>query len=156
MKSNNRSSINTLIKKHQEGGRSPLALLQDMQRTLGYIPKEALKQASAVLQIPLSKLFSLATFYNSFSMVQTGKHLISVCHGTACHVKNGSALTKMLGRELGLQQDEGTTADARFTVKKVRCLGCCSIAPVVKINDTVYAHMTQRKINSVLKKYQKK
>jgi NADH-quinone oxidoreductase subunit E len=150
MKSFNRSSIN------QEGGESLLALLQDMQRTLGYLPKEALRHASAVLQIPLSKLFSLATFYNAFSLVQTGKSIISVCLGTACHVKNGDTLTKMLGRELGLQQGEGTTADARFTVKKVRCLGCCSIAPVIKINETVYGHMTQTKINSVLKKYQKK
>ena len=156
MKSFKPSSINILIKKNQEGGESLIALLQDMQRTLGYLPKEALQHASAILQIPLSKLFSLATFYNSFSMVQTGKSIISVCLGTACHVKNGGALTKMLGRELGLQQEEGTTADALFTVKKVRCLGCCSIAPVIKVNDTVYGHMTQTKINSTLKKYQKK
>ena len=155
MKSFKRSSINILIKKHQEGGGSLIALLQDMQRELGYLPKEALQHAGSVLQIPLSKLFSLATFYNSFSLAPTGKSTISVCHGTACHVKNGAALTKMLGRELGLQQEEGTTADALFTVKKVRCLGCCSIAPVMKVNDTVYGHVTQTKINSILKKYQK-
>jgi NADH-quinone oxidoreductase subunit E len=108
-----------------------------------------------MLEVPLSRLFSLATFYNSFSLVQQGATVISVCHGTACHVKNGGSLTALLARELGLAQDEGTTADAAFSVKKVRCLGCCSIAPAVKVNDTVYGQVTQTKIKSILKKYQK-
>ena len=156
MKSFDTSSIDILIKSNQEAGESLIALLQDIQRTLGYVPKEALRHASATLDIPLSRLFALATFYTSFSMVQTGKHTISVCHGTACHVKNAGAATHMLGRELGLEHEEGTTADALFTVKKVRCLGCCSIAPVIKVNDAVYGNVTQTKISSLLKKYQKK
>lgn len=156
MKTFSISAIDTLLEQHRRQEQSLLGLLQDIQSAFGYLPREALRHAAAALQVPLSRLFSLGTFYNSFSLVQQGDTRISVCHGTACHVKNSGSLMKMISRELGLQQGEETTADAAFSVKMVRCLGCCSIAPAVKVNDTIYGQITQAKIKSILKKHQKK
>lgn len=134
---------------------SLIALLQNMQKKHGCLQKDAMKETSRVYGIPLSRLFAVATFYNAFSLEPQGKHIISVCLGTACHVKKGESLGDTLARKLGLQSDEGTTADGMFTLKKVRCLGCCSMAPVVKIDDVIYGHLTQAKIEKVLASWKK-
>ena len=155
MKSFNKSSINKLLKAHRQEKRSLVSLLQDIQTSFGYLPREALQHVSTALEIPLSKLFSIATFYNSFSLEPQGRNTLSVCLGTACHVKNSGNILNMLGRELDLDSCEGTTTDLAFTVKKVHCLGCCSIAPVVKANDDVHGYMTQTKTASLLKKHKK-
>ena len=155
MKSFDKSSINKLLKAHHKEKRSLVSLLQDIQTMSGYLPREALQHVSTTLEIPLSKLFSIATFYNSFNLKPQGRNTLSVCLGTACHVKNSGNILNMLGRELNLDSCEGTTSDLAFTVKKVRCLGCCSIAPVVKANDDVHGYMTQTKTASLLKKYRK-
>lgn len=132
-----------------------VTLLQDMQKKFGYLQKDALKEVSRSHGIPLSRLFAIATFYNAFSLEPQGKHIISVCRGTACHVKKGEKLEATLARKLGLRGDEGTTVDGFFTLKKVRCLGCCSLAPVLKIDDVIYGHMTQAKIEKVLASWKK-
>ena len=155
MKSFNKSSINKLLKAQQKEKRSLVSLLQDIQIKFGYLPREALQHVSTMLDIPLSKLFSIATFYNSFNLEPQGKNTLSVCLGTACHVKNSGNILHMLGRKLYLDGCEGTTSDLAFTVKKVRCLGCCSMAPVVRANDDVYGYMTQTKTANLLKKYRK-
>jgi NADH-quinone oxidoreductase subunit E len=155
MKSFNKSSINKLLKAQKQEKRSLVSLLQDIQIKFGYLPREALQHVSTTLDIPLSKLFSIATFYNSFNLEPQGRNTLSVCLGTACHVKNSENILNMLGRELDLDGCEGTTSDLAFTVKKVRCLGCCSIAPVLKANDDVYGYMTQTKTANLLKKYRK-
>ena len=150
-----KSAISAVIKKYQDSKSSLIAVLQDIQEKFGYLPKEALQQVSASLEIPLSKLFAVATFYNAFSLEPQGKHVVCICEGTACHVKNANGLAQSTSRALGLDSCEGTTADGQLTVKKVRCLGCCSIAPVVKINETIHGSMTQNKLANVLKQYRK-
>ena len=132
-----------------------VALLQDIQKKHGYLPKDVIQEVSRTHGIPLSKLFNIATFYNAFSLEPQGKNIISVCLGTACHVKKGESLSDTLARTLRLRGEEKTTADGLFTLKKVRCLGCCSMAPVVKINDVIYGHMTQAKIEKVLASWEK-
>lgn len=155
MKHRTESAVGKLLSTYQQGQESLITLLQDIQQTCGYLPKAALQQVSGHLNIPLSKLFSLATFYNAFSLEPQGKHIVSVCLGTACHVKKGDGIAELLGRKLGLKEAEGTTPDGMFTLKKVRCLGCCSMAPVVKINKTVYGHQTHSKIDNVVNQYRK-
>ena len=135
------------------GDTSLIAILQAVQSHYNHLPEQVLALLSEKLGVPLSKLFSLATFYRSFSLEPKGKHVIKVCLGTACHVKSGENLFDKAKRDLDLSEEHSTTADLRFTVEKVRCLGCCSLAPVVCINEETYGSLTQEKLSKVLKKY---
>ena len=143
--------VNELIKKH--GGASLVSLLQEVQGHYNYLPERVLILLAQTLEVPLSRLFSLATFFKSFSLEQRGENRVRVCLGTACHVKSGENLFEKARRDLNLSDNEVTTKDLRFTLEKVRCLGCCSLAPVVCINENTYGSMTQEKLSKVLKKY---
>lgn len=143
--------IRDLVKKH--GGASLVSLLQEVQDHYNYLPEQVLRLLAGTLEVPLSRLFSLATFFKSFSLQQRGKNRVRVCLGTACHVKSGENLFEKAKRDLNLSEDEMTTKDLRFTLEKVRCLGCCSLAPVVCVNDSTYGSMTQEKLSKVLKKF---
>jgi NADH:ubiquinone oxidoreductase subunit E len=150
-----KSTIDNVLVKYQRGDGSLISVLQGVQGQCGYLPKEALQYVSQKLELPLSKLFSVATFYHSFSLEPRGKNKVSVCLGTACHVKGGENLMNKLARELKLEGGEGTTTDQKFTVEKVRCLGCCSIAPVLRVNEDTYGQVTQNKVDKILRKYEK-
>lgn len=148
---NDEKTVDEIIKK---GGESSLiAILQEVQSHYNYLPEQVLTLLSKKLEVPLSKIFSLATFYRSFSLKPRGKNLLKVCLGTACHVKSGTNLLEKVKRDLSLSEEETTTSDLVFTVEKVRCLGCCSLAPVVSVNEDAYGSMTQEKLSKVLKKY---
>ena len=143
--------IDSIVKK--SGGSSLIAILQEVQSNYNHLPPQVLTLLSAKLEVPLSKLFSLATFYKSFSLEPRGKHIVKVCLGTACHVKSAENLFDKAKRDLDLSAQETTTKDLRFTLEKVRCLGCCSLAPVVCINEDTYGSMTQEKLSATFKKY---
>ena len=138
------------------GNSSLIAILQAVQDRYNYLPEQILTVLSRKLEVPLSRLFSLATFYRSFSLTPRGKNLIKVCLGTACHVKSGENLFEKALRDLNLTEEGSTTKDLKFTVEKVRCLGCCSLAPVVSVNEDTYGAMTQEMLSKVIKKYQGK
>lgn len=137
----------------QHGGGSMVSLLQKVQSHYNHLPEEILILLSREAEVPLSRLFALSTFFRSFSLQPRGKNRVKVCLGTACHVKSGENLYEKAMRDLDLSGDEMTTGDLRFTLEKVRCLGCCSLAPVVCVNDDTYGSMTQEKLAKVLKKY---
>jgi NADH-quinone oxidoreductase subunit E len=137
----------------QHGGGSLVSLLQKVQSRYNHLPEEILILVSREAEVPLSRLFALSTFFRSFSLQPRGKNRVKVCLGTACHVKSGENLYEKAKRDLDLSGDEVTTGDLRFTLEKVRCLGCCSLAPVVCVNDDTYGSMTQEKLAKVLKKY---
>ena len=143
--------IDGIVKK--SGDNSLIAILQEVQAHYNHLPPQILTLLSERLEVPLSKLFALATFYKSFSLEPRGKHIVKVCLGTACHVKSAENLLDKAKRDLDLSAQEETTKDLRFTVEKVRCLGCCSLAPVVCINEDTYGSMTQEKLSAVFKKY---
>ena len=143
--------VDKIIK--EVGGSSLIAILQELQFHYNYLPEQVLVLLSKKLEVPLSKIFSLATFYQSFSLKPRGKNLVKVCLGTACHVKGGDNLFEKAKRDLNLSDEDMTTKDLGFTVEKVRCLGCCSLAPVVLVNKDTYGSMTQEKMPKVLKKY---
>lgn len=148
---NDEKTVDKIIKKSGES--SLITILQEVQSHYNYLPEQILALLSEKLEIPLSKIFSLATFYRSFSLKPRGKNLLKVCLGTACHVKNGTNLLEKVKRDLSLSEEETTTRDLVFTVEKVRCLGCCSLAPVVSVNEDTHGSMTQEKLSKVLKKY---
>ena len=148
---NDEKTVDKIIKK---GGESSLiTILQEVQSHYNHLPEQVLTLLSKKLEVPLSEIFSLATFYRSFSLKPRGKNLLKVCLGTACHVKSGANLLEKVKRDLNLSEEETTNKDLGFTVEEVRCLGCCSLAPVVSINENTYGSMTQEKLSKVLEKY---
>ncbi|RLE01454.1 MAG: NAD(P)H-dependent oxidoreductase subunit E [Candidatus Aminicenantes bacterium] len=132
-----------------------MSILQDIQDEYHYLPKEALEIASKTLNIPLIDIIGVATFYRSFSLKPKGKHQIVVCMGTACHVRGAPKILEEFERKLNIPCGE-TTPDGEFSLESVACLGCCAIGPVVVVDVNYPAQTTIRKIDSILKKYQKK
>ena len=131
-----------------------ISVLQDIQKEYKYLPPDALRYASERLDVPLSRTYSLARFYNSFSLTPRGKYIVRVCMGTACHVKGAGLILHALERLLGVEAG-ATTEDGNFTLEPVRCLGCCGLAPVMTINDDLYGAVTQAKLPKILERYRK-
>ena len=131
---------------------SLIAVLQDIQEAFNYLPKDVLIFLNAAMDVPLARIYEVATFYNAFSLTPRGKYVIEVCAGTACHVTGALTLMERLERELEIKCG-GTTGDEVFTLEQVRCLGCCSLAPVVRIGGNIHAYLTQDEIPKILRNY---
>lgn len=125
---------------------SIISILQDVQEEFGYIPEDVVFWFSNKLNIPASNFYGVATFYSQFHLKPRGKNLITVCCGTACHVKGSDMIISRLRAELAIPEGEDTTHDNEFTLEEVACVGACSIAPVVIINKKVYGKMTTDKL----------
>ncbi len=126
-----------------------IEVLQDIQGSYDYLPEEALRRVSASFGLPLIEVFQLASFYKAFSLEPRGRHLVTACLGTACHVRGGSRFLDEILGQLGVQPGE-TTEDGAFTVETVNCLGACALAPVVVVDGTYYDHMTPAKLRQLL------
>ena len=144
--------ISKILKTYPKEKRHSLAILQDVQARFGYIPKEALEAISAHLDIKLSALYSMATFYRALSLKPKGKHVIRVCDGTACHIRGAPVLLDSLKRTLGISPGE-TTKDGLFTVETVNCLGACAIAPVMVVDGKYHSKVKPDGVADILKKY---
>ncbi len=131
-----------------------IPILQDIQDVFGYLPEKSLKEISNHLCIPLSSVYGVATFYNQFRLTPLGKNIIRVCRGTACHVKNSANILIALENELGICAGQ-TTRDKLFTLETVACIGACSIAPVININDEYYGRVSIKEISKIISKYKK-
>ncbi len=145
-------SITDIIGKYEPAPTSLIAVLQDTQEQFGYLSKEAIIQISRELQVPLSRVLSLATFYSAFSLTPKGKHPIHICMGTACHVRGAQPMLEAFERELKIKNGD-TTEDGNFSLDTVRCVGCCGLAPVVMVGEEVHGKITASKVTRVLKKY---
>ncbi|WFR59268.1 NAD(P)H-dependent oxidoreductase subunit E [Anaerocolumna sp. AGMB13025] len=127
-----------------------IAILQNIQEYYRYLPKEVFPYLSEKLGISQAKIYSVATFYENFSLKPKGKYVIKVCDGTACHVRKSIPILERLRKELGLSEAKATTDDLYFTVETVSCLGACGLAPVLTVNDKVYPAMTPDKAAELL------
>ncbi len=136
--------------KTQQGALMPV--LHETQELFGYIPEEAQKRISEVLNVPLAEIYGVATFYSRFTLNPRGKNTVSLCLGTACYVKNAQGILDKLKEELKIGSGE-TTGDGKFTLEATRCLGCCGLAPVMTINEDVYGKLEVEDIADILKKY---
>jgi len=125
-------------------GREVIPLLQRLQREYGYLPEEALEEVAHFTRTPPSKVYGVATFYAQFHLTPQGRHRVQVCRGTACHVKGSRDILQALERELGVGAG-GTTEDLRFTLEVVRCIGCCSLAPVMVLDGEAHGRLTPSK-----------
>ena len=144
--------IDEIMRNHNYKTSDVIAMLQDIQKEAKYLPLSELHILADRVGIPVSRVYSLATFYRSFSLKPRGKHLINVCLGTACHVRGGGLIMDKLLRDLDTTQGD-VTRDGKFSIEPVRCVGCCGLAPVVVVNEDFYGKMTQRKTPKMLKKY---
>ncbi|MCK5137990.1 MAG: NADH-quinone oxidoreductase subunit NuoE [Bacteroidales bacterium] len=147
-------SIPLIIEKYEPRDKGNLIqILQDVQRTEGYIPREAVEKISSHLWISKSEVFGVASFYSQFKFNPPGRHSIKICLGTACHVQGGDFLLNALKSVIDISPNE-TTEDGRFDLDRVACLGCCALAPVVMIDETIYSNMSVIKLKETLNQYE--
>lgn len=144
--------VAAIIKQHQKQKTDLVGILQDVQNEYGYLPKETLTYIAKETKVPLSRAYSLATFYKAFSLIPRGKYLIWLCLGTACHVRGAERILEELERILKIKSGQ-TTQDSRFSLETVNCLGACALGPLMVINGKYYGNMNAQKVNSILKKY---
>lgn len=129
-----------------------IAILQEVQREERYLPRKILESISRRMDIPMTRIYAIATFYKSFSLKPKGRHQIKVCTGTACHVKGAAKNQDELMRRLGISEGE-VTADRNFSLETVNCLGTCALAPVIVVDDQYYDGITPAKIRRTLERY---
>jgi NADH-quinone oxidoreductase subunit E len=131
-----------------------IGILQDIQKEYNYLPLIAMMQVSEKLKVPFSRLYSIATFFKAFSLQPRGRHIITVCLGTACHVRKAPRIVDEISRSLGIKAGE-TTPDRIFTLETVNCLGTCALGPVAVVDGKYFGNLTVKKIGALLKKYEK-
>jgi len=146
-------TIDHIVAKHNAQQNALIAMLQDVQKEYTYLPKDALTYLSSTLRVPLSRTYSLATFYRAFSLKPKGKHPIAVCMGTACHVRAAVKILEKFERRLDIKTGD-TTPDLHFGLEEVRCLGCCGLAPVVTVGEDLYGKVTLPKVDRIIKQYE--
>jgi NADH:ubiquinone oxidoreductase subunit E len=146
--------LDTLIE--EKYGNNPEALvmiLQEVNAEHNYVPREALSYVAEKLDVPLSKVYGIATFYKAFHLEPRGRHIVSQCVGTACHVRGAMRIKGQIEKSLSIGEGENTE-DMRYTFESVRCIGCCSLGPVVKVDEDVYSNVEQDQVDKILEKYQ--
>ena len=149
------SYVDSILNKWRNNGSSLVSILLDIESKYNYLPKDALFRVSERLQIPLSHVYSVATFYKSFHLKPRGKHIITICSGTACHVRGGPKILHEIESQLNIGAGE-TTPYKNFTLETVRCLGACALGPLMVVDKKYYGQMNTKKVASTLKKYTKK
>lgn len=138
-----------IMEKYPREQRFTLVILQDIQKEYNYIPKETLNMVSEYLGIPMSRLYSMATFYKALSLKPKGENIIKVCDGTACHIRSSQVLIDEIKRVLGIDPGE-TTEDGKFSLETVNCLGSCAIAPVMVVNEKYYGKVTPGLVRDII------
>lgn len=144
--------VDLIIDKYRGDSTAIVAILHDLNSAYRYLPREALERVSEELSIPLSRLYSAATFYRSFDLEPCGRHEIQVCMGTACHVRGSELILDALSRRLEIKPGR-TTTDGRFTLKRVNCLGACALGPLVSIDEKHHGHLNIRQAERLLEAY---
>ena len=144
--------VDEILERHKEN-RSPLIpVLQDINGRFNYLPPPILSYVSFKLNISLAHILRVATFYAFFSLEPRGKHIVSVCMGTACHVRGGERLLEKLEDELGIKSGQ-TTEDKKYSLEMVRCIGCCALSPVIRVDERVYSRVRYNTVMDTLMKY---
>ena len=131
-----------------------IPILQDIQSEYNYLPQEMLSYVAEKLDMPLIDVYCVASFFKSFSLKPRGKHIVTVCLGTACHVKRASSILDKIQKKIGIRPGENTE-DMQFTLETVNCLGACALAPIMVVDGDYYGQTTMKKVESILKKYKK-
>ncbi|MFW6006602.1 MAG: NADH-quinone oxidoreductase subunit NuoE [Bacillota bacterium] len=145
--------LKEILKDYSTEEKNLIPILQQAQNEYGYLPQEVIKEISSSLNLSLSQVYGVVTFYTQFHQEPRGENIIRVCMGTACHVRGGQAILEEIETELGIKNGE-TTEDLKFTLETVACIGACGLAPVIMINDNTHGRLTPDKIPVILEDYQ--
>ena len=146
------SKVDVIIDRYRDKKGSLIKVLNDIQEEYFYLPEDALRKVAKGLDIPLSRIYGVATFYNAFSLHPRGRHLVHVCVGTTCYVRGSDGLLAAAKKDLGIDVG-GISPDKQFSLATIHCLGCCSIAPVIKVDENAHGRMMEDKVPSVLRQY---
>lgn len=152
MTENEFEKINNVINESGNAESNLISILQKTQEISGYLNEDNLNFIAKKLKVKPTVVYGVATFYKQFRLNPVGKNIIKICHGTACHVNNIQEINDAIEDELKIKTGE-TTDDRKFTLEKVACLGCCSLAPVVMINEKVFGNLTAQSARKIIKKY---
>jgi len=142
--------VDQIVDKYQGSAAALLPILQDIQKQENWLPKEALQRVADKLQVPLTRVYGMATFFRAFSLKPRGKHICTVCLGTACHVRGAPKLVEKIERDMKVKAGE-TTTDMEFTLETVNCVGACALGPLVILDGTYHGNITSPKLDKVLK-----
>ena len=145
-------TVKTILDRYQNDRGLLVSILQDVQAEYNYLPREVLEEVGQGLDIPLSQVFGVATFFKAFSLKPRGRHLINVCLGTACHVRGAVRVLEEVERELGIKPGE-TTGDLKYTLETVNCVGACALGPIVVVDGEYSGEMRTNKVRPVLESY---
>lgn len=148
-----KEQVESVLQKYRHDKGMLVAVLQDIQGIYRYLPREALEFVCEGLDIPMSRAYSVASFFKAFSLTPRGRHVINVCLGTACHVRGAARVLDRIERDLGIRSG-GTTEDLRFTLETVNCVGACALGPMVMVDGEYNGEMNAEKVDSVLKRYE--
>ena len=143
--------VDQIVEAHDCKQSGIIAILQEIQEHYHYLPREIFPRLAEKLDMSEAEIYSVATFYENFSLEPKGKYVIKICDGTACHVRRSVPILERIRAELGLSANKHTTDDLMFTVETVSCLGACGLAPVLTVNDVVHPAMTPDKASALLK-----
>lgn len=145
--------VNRIVREYGTGQDSNLiAILQQTQDEYGYLPKQALKEVSRLMDVPLTRIFGIVTFYSQFTLIPRGRHAIKICTGTACHVKGVNDIKQKVKEQLNVVEGE-TTADYQFTLETVACIGTCFLAPVMMVDDRYFGKLTTDTVTDIVDRY---
>lgn len=144
--------LDAIIEKYKGKPGGLIPVLEEAQVALEYLPISVQKKIAGGLNLPLSRVYGVVTFYSFFTMTPRGKHTVRICLGTACYVRGGKALSDQLKKEFGIEEGE-TTADRMFTLETVRCLGACGLGPVIVVDENVHGRVKPAKVKEILTQY---
>lgn len=148
-------NLQDIVDKYDNKKGSLIPILQEVQRAEGYLSRDTITSISKMTKIPIAEIYGVATFYSMFRLKAQGKYTIKVCKGTACHVSGAKTIMETLKETLKISGDDDTTDDEFFTILEVSCLGCCSLAPVIMIEDKTYGKLTSAKIPEIIEAFRK-
>jgi NADH-quinone oxidoreductase subunit E len=148
------AKLDAIVNKYQKDPAALLAILQDIQGEENYLPKEDMKNLARKIDVPLARIYALATFFSSFSLEPRGKHICTVCMGTACHVRGAPKLVDKISRDFDVPES-GTTPDMNLTLETVNCVGACALGPLVILDGEYHGNMTSAKLDRALKPVKK-
>jgi len=144
--------LGEILSSYQGNKEELVPILQQVQQVFGYLPEPALKTVARFLKLPESTVFGVGTFYAQFRLVPTGRNIIRVCRGTACHVRGGARILREVEKNLGIKPGE-STSDLEYALETVACIGACALAPTMVVNNQTYGQMTTKKANEVLDQF---
>lgn len=142
----------SILDKYQNKKGLLVSVLQDIQTEFNYLPKDAILKVSQCLNVPLSQVYSVATFFRAFSLEPRGRHIVNVCLGTACHVRGAVKILEKIEQELGIKSGE-TTKDMRYTLETVNCVGACALGPIAIVDEEYTGQMKTDKVKPLLESY---